>query len=56
LYISIIEATLPAGVSLSIHPHFREHTEVRYVPDLQLKELRGQLQSYGNEKKPKKKY
>jgi len=43
LFINMVEAALPAGVTLRVQPHEQYHMEVRYVPDLELKELREKL-------------
>ena len=47
LVADLLRASLPPGVQLSLHPHERHHDEVRYVPDLQLKELKQQLAEVG---------
>lgn len=40
---------------MRIHPHLQEHTELRFVPDLELKELRTQLEEMRSEKEKDKK-
>jgi len=51
VFVNIIEASIPPGVTTRIHPHLPEHTEVRYVPDLELKDLKKQLQERSEGKK-----
>jgi len=48
--INAIQAALPAGVTLRVHPHYPIYTEARYVPDLELNELRAQLETWGGKK------
>ncbi|XP_022198250.2 39S ribosomal protein L48, mitochondrial [Nilaparvata lugens] len=43
LYLEIMEAALPQGVTLTVVPHTDDHDEVRYVPDYELDELKTQL-------------
>jgi len=50
IFVNIVEASIPAGVTMRVHPHLPEHTENRYVPDLQLKELKTQLQDMREKK------
>ncbi|ODM99696.1 39S ribosomal protein L48, mitochondrial [Orchesella cincta] len=50
VFINIVEASIPAGVTLRVHPHLPEHTENRYVPDLELMELKTQLQDIKEKK------
>ncbi|XP_063222316.1 large ribosomal subunit protein mL48 [Bacillus rossius redtenbacheri] len=47
VFLEVIQAVLPEGVSLSVHEHLREHEEARFVPDQQLKELKTELDSLG---------
>jgi hypothetical protein len=47
---SLIRRTLPPGVKLSIHPHLPEHEEIRLVPDLELLDLKAQLEEYQKSK------
>nr|CAG4638893.1 EOG090X0MUO [Cyclestheria hislopi] len=51
LFIEIIQTALPEGVELNIKPHKPEDDEVRYVPDLELKGLKSQLEELSNAKK-----
>ncbi|CAL8111273.1 unnamed protein product [Orchesella dallaii] len=53
IFVNIVEASIPAGVTMRVHPHLPEHTEIRYVPDLQLKELKTQLQDMRDSKEKK---
>ncbi|XP_050422195.1 uncharacterized protein LOC126834369 [Adelges cooleyi] len=43
LLIEVIEDSLPAGVSVSVHPHTEEHEKLKYIPDSELKQLKDQL-------------
>jgi hypothetical protein len=43
----MIQTSLPQGVSLRIHKHQDKHERVRYVPDMELKELKTLLDSLG---------
>ena len=47
LVADLLRASLPPGVQLSLPRPERHHDEVRYVPDLQLKELKQQLAEVG---------
>lgn len=51
VFVNVIEASTPAGVTVRVHPHLPEHSEIRYVPDIELKELKQQLQDLRGEKK-----
>lgn len=42
-FFEIIQSMLPAGVSVSIHPHEKEHEEYRYIPDFELMDLKRKL-------------
>ncbi|KAJ8895824.1 hypothetical protein PR048_001162 [Dryococelus australis] len=53
VFFEVIQAVLPEGVSLSIHEHLKEHDDVRFVPDQQLKELKTELDSLGGPLKKK---
>jgi len=51
-------ATVPEGVTIDVHEHQSEHELIRYIPDLELKDLKEQLTDMGGpsqEKKKKKK-
>ncbi|XP_076050462.1 mitochondrial ribosomal protein L48 [Oratosquilla oratoria] len=47
VFLRVITAGLPEGVELCVQDHLPEHFEDRYIPDLQLKELRKQLDALG---------
>lgn len=53
LFMEVIQHGLPEGVELSVHEHLPEHSEVRYIPDLELKELRARLDELGGPSKSK---
>ncbi|XP_022650424.1 39S ribosomal protein L48, mitochondrial-like [Varroa jacobsoni] len=48
MLIDLIQKNLAAGVSVSIHKHLPEHTEVREIPDLELESLERQLEEIKN--------
>ena len=47
IFIELIQAGLPQSVSLTIHKHSEEIDRLRYVPDMELKELKTLLDSLG---------
>lgn len=51
ILLNILRATLPEGVSLSVHEHTPEQEEIRYVPDQELMELKSQLEALGGPRK-----
>lgn len=51
----MLQTALPQGVTMSIHEHEPIHSDVRYVPDYDLKELKDQLENFGSTKKSDKK-
>ena len=53
ILLSVLTTSLPEGVSLSVHEHLPDHEEVRYVPDLELKDLKTQLDVMGGPSKKK---
>ncbi|XP_068220787.1 large ribosomal subunit protein mL48 [Palaemon carinicauda] len=53
LFIEVIQHGLPDCVDLHVQEHLLEHSEVRYIPDLELKELRAQLHDMGGPSKSK---
>nr|CAG4644509.1 EOG090X0MUO [Lepidurus arcticus] len=55
LLIEVIQQTLPPGVDLCVKEHLKTDDDVRYVPDLQLKEMRTQLDAMGGPTTSKKK-
>jgi len=44
LFMDAMQSSLPAGVTLRVYPHFNVYTEVRYIPDLELKQLKSQVE------------
>ncbi|ROT82415.1 hypothetical protein C7M84_024418 [Penaeus vannamei] len=54
MFIEVAQAGLPEGVNLTVQEHMPEHTEVRFIPDLELKELKKQLDLLGGPSKTKK--
>nr|CAG4641405.1 EOG090X0MUO [Eulimnadia texana] len=54
IFFEVVHTALPEGVELSIHEHQPEYEEVRYIPDLELKELKARLESMADPNKPKK--
>lgn len=55
LFIEVLQNSLPEGVQLVVHPHKEEHETERYIPDLELKALRQELDDIGNPLAKKKK-
>ncbi|KAK4321129.1 hypothetical protein Pmani_008074 [Petrolisthes manimaculis] len=51
LFLEVIQAGLPTGVEISVHPHQPEHSQIRYIPDLELKTLQLQLHELGGPSK-----
>ncbi|KAG0710573.1 39S ribosomal protein L48, mitochondrial [Chionoecetes opilio] len=47
VFLEVIQAGLPEGVELSMHEHEPEHSEIRYIPDLELRTLHNQLDELG---------
>lgn len=47
IFISVIQAALPEGVKLTVKPHEDADEELRYVPDLELKQLKSELDALG---------
>jgi len=50
-FIEVIQAGLPEGVELTLKEHTLIDTEIRFIPDLELKELRTQLDDLGGPSK-----
>lgn len=47
IFFHIIQAALPEGVRLNIKLHDDADEELRYVPDLELKQLKNELDALG---------
>lgn len=47
IFFQLIHAAQPQGTELEVHEHLEEHETIRYVPDLELKELKTQLTNLG---------
>lgn len=58
LYLRLIQAALPEGVTLNVAEHDKSVDEIRYVPDTTLKELKEELDELatGREKKQKSRF
>lgn len=54
IYLRLIQAALPEGVTLTVAQHKPEIEEMRYVPDTQLKELQEELDDLGGARRTKK--
>lgn len=50
VFIEVIQTSLPEGVNLSVHPHREEDDEIRYIPDLDLIDLKKQLEEMTHSK------
>lgn len=55
IFFEVLHNSLPEGVRLNIHPHEEADDEIRYIPDLELNELKAQLEDMQNPNKGKKK-
>lgn len=55
IYLRLIQAALPEGVTMNVMSHEEDLEEIRFVPDTQLKELQSELDELGGARKPKKK-
>lgn len=55
VYLRLVQAALPEGVTLNVVEHQPDYDEIRYVPDTELKELREELEELGGARKMKKK-
>ncbi|KAL1139443.1 hypothetical protein AAG570_006427 [Ranatra chinensis] len=53
IFIELIQAGLPKSITLRVHKHEEEFEKIRYVPDLELKELKTQLDTLGGPVKKK---
>lgn len=53
VFFEVLQTALPEGMSMTVHEHKEEHEEVRYVPDVQLLELKSQLEDLGRPSKKK---
>jgi len=53
VFFELLQTALPEGMSMTVHEHKEEHEEVRYVPDVQLLELKSQLEDLGRPSKKK---
>ncbi len=47
IFFHIIQAALPEGVEMKVKPHEDADEELRYVPDLELKQLKSELDALG---------
>lgn len=55
IFVRLLQAGLPEGVSLKIAEHSDEEEEIRYVPDKDLLDLKQQLDDLGGPTQTKKK-
>lgn len=55
VYLRMISAATPEGVTMNIIEHQPEHEEIRYVPDTELKQLQTELEDLGGARKQKRK-
>lgn len=54
IFFEVLQTTLPEGVTMTVHEHKEEYEELRYIPDVQLLELKSQLQELKNPNVKKK--
>jgi hypothetical protein len=45
ILIDIFQTNLPEGVTLTVKEHAAEDEDIRYIPDVELKSLRKELES-----------
>lgn len=55
VYLRLVQAAIPEGVTLNVIEHQPEHERIRFVPDTELKELQEELEDLGGARKIKKK-
>lgn len=55
IYLRLVQAVIPEGVTLKVLEHQPEIEEIRYVPDTELKELEDELEDLGGARRVKKK-
>lgn len=55
VYLRLVQAALPEGITLNVVEHQPEFDEIRYVPDTDLKQLQDELDELGGARKSKKK-
>ncbi|XP_071454269.1 large ribosomal subunit protein mL48 [Hetaerina americana] len=53
VFLDILHEALPEGVKVRVHEHQDEHEEIRYVPDLELIQLKTELETLGGPSKKK---
>jgi hypothetical protein len=53
IFFEVLQTALPEGMNMTVHEHKEQHEEVRYVPDVQLLELKSQLEDLGRPSKKK---
>lgn len=53
IFFQLIQAAQPQGTDLDVHKHLEEHEIIRYVPDMELKELKTKLTDLGGPVKKK---
>lgn len=51
VYLRLVQAALPEGITMDVMEHQPEHEEIRYVPDTELKQLLGELNDLGGARK-----
>ena len=54
LFLHIIQAALPEGVRMTVKLHDDADEELRYVPDLELTQLKSELEAMGGPSKSKR--
>lgn len=55
VYLRLVQAAIPEGVTLNVIEHHPDHEKIRFVPDTELKELQDELEDLGGARKIKKK-
>lgn len=49
LFFEVVQSSLPTGVTVSVHPHEKQHNEIRYIPDFELMALKAKLKEMEEE-------
>lgn len=48
IFFEVLQTALPEGVTMTVHEHKEEYEELRYIPDVQLLELKSELEKLRN--------
>jgi large subunit ribosomal protein L48 len=48
IFFEVLQTALPEGVTMTVREHKKEYEELRYIPDVQLLDLKSQLEELRN--------